>query len=491
MTEQQRILWDACTNTSVNIGQVIAIINAQPQLLKDAIFKAQLIAKVAELEENSPVAENAFQYTNFQYTDVKMLLNGKIPLRRELQSKETLYAYLPHNSSADTEEYHSQKEVSERFFRVNRPLKAGQAAEQLYQEIKLAIQDGHTIILDGRSTRSIISALTKIIAENSQGAFPAQLKFRIGNTNMKCDRAEVAQRTRQKANLWLSIDELPGEHYSYGSYKDAVGSTLNALAATPEKERRLSELMTHKTRSIQSFNENEFNQYAQIRLVGEQGVDNIRNAVDSQKRKADIANHIHYLNGLNFLRTITEVTRRLYRENDHVHHYQDQKARRSDAVPVAVFQARTATLLANNTISQKDVFGESAIYGKTTWEKRYGKSVITGGSGLHRAKYGVATGSGTIEHIDVVEQKAKNVNDVTEAAIVRPSIGHAQGFFKPAPIFETLALHHPEQKHKAGKNYLRKELGNEFGGDYESDDENYSDDEGVEQINNLFGNFGM
>lgn len=163
MTEQQRLLWEACTNPSVNIGQVIDIINAQPQLLKDAIFKAQLIARVTELEENSPVAENAFQYTNFQYADVKILLNGKIPLRRDPQSKETLYAYLPHNSSADTEEYRSQKEVSERFFRVNRPLKTGQEAGQLYQEIQQAIHDGHTIVLDGKSTRSIIAALTKII----------------------------------------------------------------------------------------------------------------------------------------------------------------------------------------------------------------------------------------------------------------------------------------------------------------------------------------
>ncbi len=510
-SNQHQQLWEACTDTFVNTGRVINIINTQPQLLKDHVFRRQLIEKVSELEENSPLAENAFQYTN-----IKVLLHGKVPLRKDIQSKDTIYAYLPHNSSADIEEKRNQEQVSERFFRVNKALRHGQPALQLYHLIRHSMQNGGFITLDGYSMRSVVTALVKIISENN-GMPNHDLHFKIGPTDLICKRADKEQGqqnacVRQKANFWLSISQLPDESFTYGIHKinkwektDRVGVRLGNIAPTAEKQRNLSMHMSQKTRVIASFTENDFNLHTQILRAGEDGLNAIRNPQAAQRNRKIVEENIHYLNGLNFLRSVTEVVRRLYRNptNGQVYFYQDGKARRSDALPIAVHQARSSLLLSNGHISQMDVFGESsAVYGQTTvtttystsrYGNRYPKNTPTGGAGLHRAQYGIATGVSTIENVDAMEDKANRINAEIETNVIRPSIGNGAGFFKVAPVFDGLnVLNGQEKRQKAGKNHLRVELGQEFGGDYESDGDNYSDDEDVNGLNDLFENrFGI
>ena len=459
MTPAQQGVWDVCTQVGVNFDEVMDMLLNQPQLLGNIDFKNKLIARVAELEGESPFSELQSQYANLQ-----VLLKGKIPLRRNAESKETIYAYLPHNSSAAHEERLNQEKVSERFFRTKNPLKNGFSADILHTEITQAIHNKQPIALDGRSARAVILALTKIISTRHDGSFPVQLAFTIGDTRIICKAAELSGRKRQKANLWMSVEDLPKERYSYGSFSGAVDNKLTSIAPLPARQEQLAKLMTAKTGFINSFQENDFNQYAKIKLLGEDTCESIRNPRDKQVRRKEIIEHIHYLNGLNFLRTITEVIRRLYRNNGEIHHYQDVLGRRSDAIPVAIFQARAANLLLNSHVTQRDVFGESVSYGKSVWGTHYGNAVIVSGSGLHRAKYGVVTGSGTIENMAIVEGKIANVNSKVAELVIRPLIG-GLGFFMPALAFSNLDLANPSLQYKAGKNYMRQEVGNEFGGD--------------------------
>ena len=478
-------IWNACID--VDIEEVIRLLQVYPSVLKDENFKQQLIDKITELEENSPMADMPFDSIGFKYNDLKVLLKGKIPLKRDLKSRDTLYAYLPHNTSAEKEEYKNQQEVHNQFFRVNRTLKERGYAEKLYREIQEAMKDGHTIVLDGKSARSIIIALTKVLSKNSKGHFPFQLKFRIGNTNLTCQRA-VGQTERQKANFWLSVDELPNEFYQYGSSNnDSIGKKLIPITSGKKRENReiqLLELMRRKTVVIESFDKSEFNQHAQIRLSKELGVDEIHNFVGATKIRMEVAHQIHYLNGLNFLIGVIEVTRRLYRDNGQVYAYRDPKARESDAIPMSILQARASALVANGVASLKDLFGESAVYGPTIWKNEGNQWIMAGGSRLHCAQYGVATGKDTIENINVTLDKARKINLETESKIIRPLVGNGPDFFKSIPSFNSLGP--SGMTFIEGKNRLKQNLAYQYGGNYESDGEDYSDDEESKNLGNLF-----
>lgn len=221
--------------------------------------------------------------------------------------------------------------------------------------------------------------------------------------------------------------------------------------------------MMEKTKIISSFLPTDFNIYGQAALHNEPTFSSEQHILGQVKREK-IDAHIHYLNGLNFLRSIVEVCRRLYRdENGQIYDYEDPKAKQSDKIPIAIFQVRSSTLLQKGLIELNDVFGESTCYGNTIWTN--GRP--TAGSGLHRAQYGVATGKDTIKHVDKTQAKGVEINKRIEDN-TRALINNSEIFSCPVDLKTLIGI-------KASNNTLREELGREYGGDSESEGSDYSD----------------
>lgn len=429
-----------------------------PNSFKDLSFISNHKKDIVKIEQEAESAE------------VKFLLDGKIPLKSRFNEKDVIYVYLAHNTRSEEDEYRNQKFVSERFFRTRISLVPGKPAELLYQKIHQSIKNFHPVALDENSARSVISALVKIISDND--GFPKELRFTIGDTCIICEGAKEEAKKTQKGNFVISVTN---EYFKYGSENNSeVGKRLNYIAPYPEHEKKLAELMTQKTKTINSFNVNEFTHSGQIKLP----IDNELGEF-TEDQMLCIQKNIHYLNGLNFLRSICEVVRRLYRVNDEISQYKNLKlkaqrtnAQNSDGVPIALFQARTAALLMKGTILQNDVFGSSDCYGETKEsETRDRKVYNSSGKGYHRAKFGIATGMSTIKNLSVMLEKAKFINEMTETNVIKPCVFDKHSIYTLPPnkfseivVSETVSI-----AWKAGKNRLRQELVNEFGGDEETD----------------------
>eukprot|EP01036_Dinobryon_divergens_P029527 gene29527-38636_t len=488
----------SCSNHDDLFKGIVTAINATPVLLDSdptVKFKNQLISKVTTLE-------NKKSYPHKHYYDLKSYLTGKISLKSAFppNSKDTIYAYLSHNlPSADEDEYNNQKEAHERFFRVGmqRDFRVGQPAEDLFRKISKR-KEGDVFELDGISARSVVIALAKVVSKN--GCFPYKLKFKIGETVLICKGADEKRRKSQMANFWLTVDQLRGEYFAYyndeegiGVSEDSnssnsskcVGNKLNAMIwnRRAEREIQLARLLTSKTAKFESFHEHEFNQFTRIGLEGEPRVDNLQKESLRKERKEQIAKNIHYLNGLNFLSTVTEVTRRLYRNADtgEMYEYEDPRARCGDAVPVGVFQARSRRLLSTGIISISDVYGGgvSGVGGGGGGGRPSEVDDSTDAYSYHRGgQYGIAAGRGTgINDVDEMEGKAKIINAKFESDLLFPAIN--RGLFQPAAVLDFLTFSRENMRCAAGKNLTRMELGELYGGDCESDGEDYSDCEQI------------
>lgn len=310
------------------------------------------------------------------------------------------------------DELFGEQQVNEQFFRVNKPLLPNHRASYLYGLMEYKVRTGNeeAIILDGYSTRAVILALVKIIAEC--GLFPT-LRFQIGNTHIMCQTAPPSARQRQKANVIMHVLELRNEYFSYGYWehqkgdttKYGVGRYLDFIVGTDEyrqiRTMRLMELMKEKSRNIASFTIPEFDNSGLIRTP---------DPIPTFPTE-DIIRKIHYLNGLNFLRTVVEITRRLYRENGAVYQYAKENPDRqvwlakgtiSDEIPVAILQARACKLLEEGFIDLNEVFGNTP-------------------------QYGVVTCPNTIERIYELQEKARRINDAAR----RPYPDSALASFPP------------------------------------------------------------
>lgn len=466
---------------------IITALNSTPALLDEdsANFKHRLIDKVSSLVESNKTHPIAY------FEHLTSFLNGKISLRSTVDAKAVLYVYLPHNRfSIDEDEYNDQKQAHERFFRVGkREIRTGQPADDLYRRI-IKRKEGDVFELDGLSARSVVIALAKVISKH--GCFPTKLKFKIGDSVLTCKGADEKRRKHQIANFWLSVDQLRGEHYAYYYYDSSneeggsksVGNKLSAMIwnKRAERESQLARLLTLKSVKIESFYEHEFNQFTRIALDGEPRVDSVQKESLRKERRELISKHIHYLNGLNFLSTIAEVTRRLYRnsETGEMYDYGDARARRSDAVPVGVFQARSRRLLSQGNISINDVFGCGSGGGRASTGSSGGGPTELDDSNdafiYHTGgQYRIAASRGTVDNADEIEFKAKTINTKVESDLLFPSIN--KRLFQPAAVFDVLSLTPENMRCAAGKNLTRAELGEIFGGDCESEGEDYSDRE--------------
>lgn len=426
---------------------------------------------------------------------LNILENGSITLATsDTASREKLRVYIS-KKIAQKAEAVSQRAVSDRFWRVgqDKPLKANSSSDILYrliqQELLKVPASRAPIALDGYSSRAMILALIKIFPQNigyhNDQGYPL-LKFSIGESIITCDPAGADEgKESQIANHWISVEQLPGERFTYGRWettnKQGVYNYLSTLCGDLShanrglREQQLAIYLREKSHTIVSFSENDFNEHFLIRLPSEApfSLDRFRTAAQKSSGQKTLIGKIHYLNGLLFLYSECEVARRLYRTSagrvfNYRYHSEPTQPKMSDQMPMGILQARSLELLAQGIISLNDLFGHSTeTYGPSTWGQ-YGP---INGEALHRAEYGVATGKSTIKNLKIMQQKAAKVNQTTENKITRT----LQAFFVDIdPSLEKVRLPIKESRNKLkmslGKHYGGLDDGNSSGGDYSEDE---------------------
>ncbi|MCD8524417.1 MAG: hypothetical protein LRY67_01235 [Gammaproteobacteria bacterium] len=106
-------------------------------------------------------------------------------------------------------------------------------------------------------------------------------------------------------------------------------------------------------------------------------------------------------------------------------------------------QIRALQLLAEGTISIKDIFGHSAKYSQAPYNDFN-----------HRAEYGVSTAKDVVEKFSVVKEKAEKLADID---LPSASLATKHNWFS--------------------RNYTKQILKDGYGSGNESSDDDYSDDE--------------
>jgi len=324
--------------------------------------------------------------------------------------------------------------------------------------------DGPAIQIDGYSARSLIIALVKAMSRRNdeKDRFPIVI-FKIGNTEILYDSAPT---DRQRGNAWVSVKDL-ASHFPYGSTRGQIDEKLQSvvgIAGTPDcvaRARMLAKSMREKTHALSTFLQKEFNQSGQIKLGDEPAFAPVGKSIGERDMQSQYINEqIRYLNGLNFLRAIDEPARRLYRDG--------RAIPGSDSMPIAILQARSNQLLSVGALSVRDVYGDSV---SIDWKD----GLTTDGYGKYahprHAKYGVATGEMTTVHVDIMEQKATAINEKMELVVTR-SPDQISEYEDRLSLCEQVGFF---QRVKAGRNYMRGELGDEYGSGSESDHSDYSD----------------
>ncbi len=424
---------------------------------KDAAYSPKiLLTKLKQKIAGQPANADQLQ-------KIADFIKNNIPKRIKDENGEALaLRAFPESlkQKAQEKEFSKQATVTERFFRVGKPLEQKKNSTKLYGEILTAIDMDWLVELDDYSSRAVIIAVTKLMQKFKM--FP-KVVFKIGNTVLSCSPSD--KRDRQVGNLLVTIENL-NVSPSYGN--DIMGK-LNPVLGAESLERELREiklakLLRLKSKIIQSFKPANFNQTGLIKIDGEAAYSS-QNAGNNNNLPA-IRNAIHILNFLNFMHSIGEICRRLYRDKDgNLFPYSfPQPAKTSDRFPVAAFHTRVLNLMQSGTIRLDEVYG-------------------SGG----KPPYGLVGGKSSIFNIDEVTQKsAKFVNqhllddkkieidDVT-AKQKGFSINELMSNYHKTKHASNYKLRHPNDYLQATPFWLRWELGRQFGGDSESDGSDYED----------------
>ena len=384
-----------------------------------------------------------------------------MPLKKhkfQLNEKEfALYEYAD-TAEANLHDAEILSDINEYYFRTKKPLKKGRSADALFQKIMEGKDE--LIQLDKHSTRSVILAFVKVL-QKTDGQFP-KTNFLIGcNTLIKCKTAVEESRRTQHGNIEMEAFpiKIVGGKFSYskdsegepqrvktmyGEIQETIGKATNN---DKKREQALANAMRGKSRDISAFTHRDFNKDGRVRL-GSEGYDNVW-----CRQKPWFIYRLAFFTSLNFLRTVVEISRRLYRnpEDGSVFDYKNwpDQAKASDRIPVGIAQQRTSKLLSRGVIRMFDAYG----YSKT--EKK------------HRSAYGVVTGEETIRNIETTKNKLSRVNMTYTLGTVE--LLKKQGLLSDLP--EKINLN----ELRVGGGLLRKELSEEFGGDSESSGGDYSD----------------
>lgn len=321
-------------------------------------------------------------------------------------------------------EYRQQQYVNSKFFRVkakshikenkNNQLKPEKPSKKLYNQIKLAINKGNKspIDIEGYSTRSVIIALAHILRK-SEG-FPTILYFKIGETVL----ALIPNKTKNQVGN-AKIEVLNEVSFSFGKLAiasvysdDSIYNYLKKITdADPEREKNLAKEMAERSVRITAFTEADFTTWKQIIKFQQESSINVHKL--SADSRSWLTYKIHFLNQLNFLRSIFEVVRKLYRnEKGQVFPYPNVFAKRADKIPVGSAQARTSKLLQSGALSLHDAYGNSVVEDRLTLSLANGKTMAYQyDKETDRALYGVVTGNaGSEQKIALAEYKANLVN---------------------------------------------------------------------------------
>lgn len=479
------------------------IVEAKRALLKhiDILpIKQDRLNALAELIKREFISATIDTASKEKYTEiVHVLKTGKISLVAAEPGREKLHVYIS-REQADKAEWAAQRKVSNQFWRVAKSLRDGSPSDVLYrliaQQCVRPEAERQPIVINGYSSRALILALVKTFPKFS--GYPL-LKFQLGESILVCDPKEgEGGQYNQMANHWVQVTQLPDERFTYGKWQTAtkigVFNYLSKLCGSESAEKRglrekqLAICIQRKSRVFSSFSIEDFNEHFLIKIEDEApfSLTGLETTQQKEFAEARLLEHIHYLNGLLFLYTECEVSRRLYRtQSGCVSDYEDlynnrprPEPRASDSMPMGILQARSLELLAQGIVSLNNLFGHSTEeYGETTeWiEKRTKRGAVYSepkdGADLHRAAYGVATGKSTIEHIKTMKGKATRVNRTIENKITK----NLQTFFV-AIDFELEKIKLPI---KEGCNKQKTSLGMHFGGLYDGDSSgrDYSDNE--------------
>ncbi len=386
-----------------------------------------------------------------------------------------IYAYPAPDSQSkqliQEKEFKKQKQVTERFFWVRRDLQNGNSSTKLYGEINGGMVGNWPVDLDGYSARSAVIAVSKILRDNM--LFPT-VTFKIGETKLECSPAVEASRARQVGNFVVNIIQLN----SAPPYRAEIMNYLTPLVSNPQsikRNKKLAFLFRRKGNKIASFEENEFNQRGQVKLADEDSYDSNKEQANQKNGQRPVKNKIkeaiHVLNFLNFMHTIGEVVRRLYRDvNGDLFDYESKEhkekyfknpktgtsyygpvlqqrstqlklAKPSDEFPVASFHARAFLLMSKgrNGFTMNDIYGTAA-------------------GTVNAPKHGVVAAKETIEDI---KRQCKPKGDLINQAM---SEYHAIEYKKDYPNHYLMTRPF----------WIKSELYGQFGGKSES--ENSYDD---------------
>lgn len=309
---------------------------------------------------------------------------------------------LPNRTKAEAREKKWQRSVSEKFFRVGKPLKPGCKSHKIYTDLTTYLEGNKVkpFPINGLNRRSFIIALSKVLTDH--GHMP-EITFQLGKTKIRLTR-ENSYTQKQKGNFSMEIPALGQYQVAYG--RNCVKRLKWIYEPSWEKDkiknaRRFDELkksIAKRLQTMQSFHEEDFNNYGFVYLTGDRsGFYNTNGKVQS---------NIDFLNGLIFLVTTVEVLERLYRtKQGELYDYYYEEGKTSDAFPVAMAQARSIMLLLTGKISLTDFVGESLCQGYN------GKQ--------HNAYYGAVTGKSNIQYIDMVFEKLGAINRLHNTTVLR------------------------------------------------------------------------
>jgi hypothetical protein len=383
-------------------------------------------------------------------------VRGKVLLKETSYANRSFSLYgFPTKKQAQAKEYIWQKSVVTKFFKIGWPMRTQGEAQEIYQLVENQVKDSNTapIALDNRCRRSFIIALTKILTK--YGKMP-RLSFKLGSTAINfVPDANALSTVRQKGNFKMEIPALGIYQIAYGEgCYNRMKYLLNPTWDThnmPLRRNALAKFISAKLPIFRSFSYGEFNKYGNI-IISSDTV-----AATAGDRK--VLDNIHFLNGLIFLITVTEVLVRLYRTEDgNIYSYSSESGVESDSFPVALAQARSLLMLLNGKINYTDFIGQSV---RDNYD-----------GDMHRAYYGAVTGQHTINNIEMMLEKLFAINALYDREKFEQSSDHVD--------LRDKYLHDNSKGHLIeGRSMMYFELRRVYGSGNESDSDSdgYSSDD--------------
>lgn len=441
-----RLIHDGKAETETYITAIINKWNLGKKPVKKAIITPQKV-------DHSDDPEVQKIEKSLAKTAVDDVYQDTVVRAQVTKDKRTVSMYgFPDQTKRNAVELKWQQYVTSKFFRVGKALKPGKPSHDIYGKIKayLAEEKPAPLVIDGFPRRSFIIALSKILTE--YGSMP-ELKFQLGITVIELSRKD-SRTKRQQGNFSMLIPSLT-HHIAYG--EGCVKRMQNFCNPAWDKDSdnpplRLKMLLSRFKAALPimtSFSHAHLTKYGNVRIESDK--------YPALPEDPKIKENIHFLNGLLFLVTVTEVLVRLYRTEDGtIYDYEDESGKTSDAFPVAMAQTRSLTLLLSGEISFDEFLGETPLEGYDAKQ--------------HRALYGAVTGKNTMDHLEVMFRKLSAINLKHDATIMASLPAWKE-------FRETYLGSNPNGSILSGRSRMYFDLKNSYGTGDESDEDSsgYSD----------------